>query len=282
MNAKRLEILKEGKRHRVVSKEHIAYPVNIYPLKFVDPNTSHIKGDVGVSVVREDTFDIICHAGSNYQLVKHIDVLSVVESVFDANGVTYELFDIHTGGFKGNKMYVDYLFPNNQFTVEGDAYIPFVQIRNSYDKSLLFSSKLGFYRLACLNILTLTINSPVFSRLKHVGTNINLDSTAINLNSWFETTFKYREQLVQLLHSSLDEAFMEETINKVFLAKRDKVLIKESNFIQIHKTEFGNTKYALLNALTNYVTHKYSNFTDNYDWQDILHQRIFNAFFKLT
>jgi hypothetical protein len=78
---------------------------------------------VGVAVVRTDTKEIITHAGSDYQLVPHMQVLTAVESMLEANGLKYELFDIHTGGTKGNRMYVDYILPKYKVAVEGDKTI---------------------------------------------------------------------------------------------------------------------------------------------------------------
>lgn len=269
------------KRKRVSTTEIISFPVGVYPLAFADSSVaSKINGDLGVSVVREDTGNIICHASSSYQLLSHTHVLNVIEEVLKVNNVNFEVFDVHTGGTQGNKMYVNYAFPELSFDIEGDPYFPFLQVANSYDKSLLFSVRYGLYRSACSNGLLLGVRDTTFVRSKHVNDNIDLSNVAFNLNNFLEKFSSYGNRLSNLMHQGLPENFINDAVNKVFLAKRDRQIFLDSPLLKEHLAEFGNTKYAVLNAFTNYITHALPQFSNNYDWSVTAQHKVNELFFN--
>lgn len=280
MSKKQIDILRWGIRERNTDKSRISYPVNLFPLTFKDPEiASKISGDPGVCVVRSDSNQIICHASSDYQLVPHNDILSIVEETFKVNNIPFELYDIHTGGGKYNKMYANYILPKYTFNVEGDSFTPFIQVYNSYDKSLLFGSITGLYRNACWNGNLWGTKDMQLIRSKHVGNKIDLFNVFISMDKWVEGLGIAKFNLQKLLHQQLSSTTIEDVINSIFATKRDRKLIVESDLISSSITEFGDNRYALFNAVTNYATHKLPLLTSNYDWSFEIQKKITSIFF---
>ena len=82
-------------------KNKINFPVKLVEHELLERG---YKGNPGVSVVRDDTKEIITNASSKYQLVKHMDVLDSVESAFNLNQINYKLTDIRMLGKKKTTM----------------------------------------------------------------------------------------------------------------------------------------------------------------------------------
>lgn len=279
MNSKVSDILRWGIRDRVTDKSVISYPVNAYPMRFIDDAAEKLyQGSRGVGIVRDDNNTIICHAGSDYQLLKHADVLELVEATFQANSLEYELYDINTGGVRQNRMYANYILPSYKFSIEGDEYMPFVQVYNSYDKTLLFGSITGLYRTACWNGNLWGIKDSQLIRAKHVGANIDLGSVALSINDWAETIGIARNNLEKLIHKTITDKPIEEVAGKIFRAQRDVKAFVESELLVDAIKQFGSTDYALFNAFTNYTTHKMSQLTTSYDWVMKAQKKITDVF----
>jgi len=280
MSQKQNDILRWGVRERNTDKSRISYPVELFPLTFKDAGVaSKISGDPGVCVVRTDSNQIICHASEDYQLVPHNDILSIVEETFKVNNILFELYDIHTGGGKYNKMYANYILSEYTFEIEGDSFTPFIQVYNSYDKSLLFGSITGLYRKACWNGNLWGTRDMQLIRSKHVGNKIDLFNVFTSMDKWVEGLGIAKFNLQKLLHQQLSSTVIEDVINSIFATKRDRKLIVESDLISNSITEFGDNRYALFNAVTNYATHKLPLLTTNYDWSFEIQKKITSIFF---
>ena len=251
-----MERVMNNHRIRKTDKSIIDFPVSKFDLRFVDEKMQKVaKGDCGVAVVRTDTKEIITHAGSEYQLVPHMKVLTAVEAMFEANGLEYDLFDIHTGGTKGNRMYVDYILPKHKIEVQGDDYTPFVQVQNSYDKFILFGLVTGLYRTACVNGVLMGMRNMQFLTKKHVEGNISLKDIAWNIDDWILNLKITQKQLSKLFKAPLSKTTYEDVIKEILNKEKDQTIFAETKLLETYKKEFGNTEYALFNALTAYATH---------------------------
>lgn len=283
MTSEQLNVLRFGERKRITDKAAISYPVELHPMKFAEESIeSSVNGDRGLGVVRADTNRLICHAGSDYQLVLHEDVLRLVEATFTANSMNFELYDLHQGGVRQNRMFANYIMPEHKFDIEGDEYKPFVQVCNSYDKTLLFRSLTGLYRVKCSNGNLLGMKDTQLISAKHVGKNIDLGDIAFDMNNWLETLEITKTKLKKLLHTPLPETPIKEIAASIFKAKRDSEMFVQSQLVADAVKEFGDNSYALFNAFTNYATHKLPNFTTSSDWVLLAQKKITNVFFEMV
>ncbi len=243
-------------RNRCTDKSIVDFPVTTYPLRIIDEKQEKlIKGDRGVCVVRSDTKEVICRGSSEYQLVPHIQILSSIEAMFEANNLEYQIFDIHTGGTKGNRMYVDYILPAHKFDIDGDKYTPFVQVQNSYDKLILFGLVTGVYRTACTNGLLLGLRDTQFMTKKHLGENISLKDISWDIDGWIQNLGIARAQIANLLKKKLSKTTYEDILKRVLNKEKDQKKFEEEKLYKMYSKEFGDNQYALFNALTHYATH---------------------------
>jgi len=275
------DILRWSVRERTPDKSLISFPVVKQPLQFCDPPFENVvRGDRGVGIVRTDTQQLITTASSDYALIPHTEVCAAIEAMFEANGLQYELYDVYTGGSKGNRMYVNYTLPQYGFDVDGDTYIPFVQAQNSYDRFILLGLVTGIYRTACWNGNLWGTRGMQFTLKKHVVGNITLTDLAWNIDSWGQNLGIARINLQRLLREPLSETTVEAVLAEIFAKQKDRKNIAQLQLVEKYVAEVGNNMYALFNACTDYATHVMSDsrVCKNYDKARKLQMAISDVF----
>lgn len=263
------------KRKTSTDKSKVIYPVQKLPLNFQDVTLATEQaqkdfqgiytGDLGCAIVRDDTKKVITNVTSDYQLVPHEDVLNAVEAVFDINKWKYQLYDVNSGGRRGNKMYVTYHLPQYKFEVaKGDIMIPFIQCYNSYDKSLLFGAAVGLFRAVCSNGLVVKTKTQSL-QLRHFKENITLSDVALDIETMLSEIGMAKKKLQILVKEEISDKTIEELLPKIFKRDRDQKQMKESGILTDSFNALGKTKYAFLNACTAYATHILPTYSQNYD-----------------
>jgi hypothetical protein len=251
-----LDILRWNIRKRQTDLSVIEFPVGKFPLEFVDPKMRKaVKQQPGVGVVRKDTNELITIAGADYQLVEHGHIIAAVTSMFKANKIRHELYDVHTGGSKGNRMYANYILPAYSFKVGKDKFHPFVQVQNSYDKFILFGLVTGLYREACWNGNLWGTRDMQFLSKKHISENIALEDIAWNIDSWVKSLGVAEDAIKDMMKQPLSKTTYEEILKAVLPKPKDQGIFADFKLYDISVEEFGKNKYALFNALTAYATH---------------------------
>jgi len=127
-------MIKQKTRH--TDKSLINFPVVFTPLMITNPLYRDVKGNAGQAIVRVDTKRIITIASEYYEPLTHIDKINNMEQVLRDLGINFELFDINIGGVSGNRVFLNYILPTYKFDVEGDIFVPFIQIYSAYDRYL--------------------------------------------------------------------------------------------------------------------------------------------------
>jgi len=271
-------------------KSVVTYPVQKLPLNFRDVTLATeqatkefqgiYKGDLGCAIVRDDNKRVITITSSDYQLVPHADVINAVEAVFDINKWKYQLYDINTGGRRGNKMYVTYHLPQYKFEVgKGDAMIPYVQVYNSYDKSLLFGAAVGLFRQICSNGLVTTTKTQSL-KMRHSKENITLSDVALEVEAFLAEIGLAKEKLVIMSKEKISDTTIEKLLPKIFKRERDQKKVKESGILEDNFDALGKTKYAFMNACTAYATHIMPTYSENYDHEFEIQGKISRLFFN--
>ncbi|MCK9543218.1 MAG: DUF932 domain-containing protein [Novosphingobium sp.] len=255
-------------RNRQIDKSILTFPVHIEPLTFVSPSAKTLyDGDCGLAVVREDTNVIIDTVKTDYSLLLHKDLIDAVESAFKINKLDFEVFDIFTGGTKGNKMFLNYAFPDNTIKIADEDYFPFMQLQNSYNKSLNARIVAGLYRKICTNGLVRYHSKNTILNVKHLGKKIDLSSISLKVNDWWEEINLTKFKLEEIVNVSIPEQFeeIEKITDRVFETKKDKEMFLQSDLIKRYFDELGSNHYALLNAYTHYITHHLATRMNDFD-----------------
>lgn len=271
-------------------KSVVTYPVQKLPLNFQDVTLATeqaqknfqgiYKGDLGCAIVRDDNRKVITITSSDYQLVSHEDVINAVEAIFEMNKWDYQLYDINVGGRRGNKMYVTYNLPQYKFSVtDGDEMIPYVQIYNSYDKSLLFGAAVGLYRVICSNGLIITTKTQSL-KMRHFKENISLSDVALDIEKMLAEVGMAKKKLQIIAKEKISDTTIEELLPKIFKRERDQKKMKESGILTDYFEELGKTKYAFLNACTAYATHILPTYSKNYDHEFEIQGKLSRLFFN--
>ena len=277
-------------RNRNTDKSVVTYPVQKLPLNFQDVTLATKQatkkfqgiytGDLGCAIVRDDNKRVITNTSSDYQLVPHTDVINAVEAVFDINKWKYQLYDINTGGRRGNKMYVTYHLSQYKFDVsEGDTMIPYIQVYNSYDKSLLFGAAVGLYRQICSNGLVITTKTNSL-KMRHFKENISLSDVALEIEAFLAEVGMAKKKLLIMKTEEISDTTIEKLLPKIFKRERDQKKVKDSGILKDYFTELGKTKYAFMNACTAYATHIMPTYSDNYDHEFEIQGKISRLFFN--
>ena len=273
-------------RERVFNKSSVVFPVEKLPLNFKDvalateqAQVGVYKGDLGCAIVRNDDNRIISTVSSSYQLVPHEDIINAVEAVFEINKWDYSLWDVRTGGRCGNKMYLRYHLPHYSFDVkEGDSLVPYVQIYNSYDRSLLFGASVGLFRLTCSNGAMIRAKSQSL-HARHYLDNIDVVKVALDIEKMMEEVGMAKTKLQIMIKEEISDVTIEELLPKIFRRERDIKNIKELGLLEDHFTEMGKTTYAFFNACTAYATHELPKHSGNYDHEFEVQGKIARIFF---
>lgn len=260
------------RRNTITDKSILTFPVHKERLQFMsEAARERFEGDCGLAIVRGDTREIVkAGLSSNYNLIPHADVINMVEAVFQANSLDFQVHDIYTGGTRGNKMFLHYTLPDYKIEIAEEEYIPFVQVQNSYDKSSLFKAITGLYRVVCSNGLIRYHSKTTLISAKHFGETVDLSKIAFNLDGWLEdlnvTKFKLEELLARPNHYMPgNNTLREDFVEKIFSRKKDIDGFLESGLVEKYSEELGQNQYALINAFTEYITHNLSSRMSNFD-----------------
>ena len=259
------------KRNRNTDKSILLFPVSLQSLQFKDPEfESSIFGDRGKAVIRTDKNTVVkAGLSSDYKLVTHSDVITAVEAVLDANNLKFQVHDCFLGGIRDGKMFLQYTLPDYKIDINKDAYTPFIQIHNSYDKSSLFKAVCGLFRIKCSNGLVLLQSTDVLLNAKHYGKTIDLSKLAFDLNTFLENLNIAKTKMTKLVEKIFEVDFLNDGLLKmtesILEKKKDQKAFEECGLVDAYVAELGLNQYALMNAFTDYVTHTLASRVTNYD-----------------
>lgn len=249
---------------RCLDIESQYFTVNKYPLTIDNDHYKNLVDDtvLGYAVIRTDTNKILSRVSNKYAVITHKEVITFAEKLFNNFKLKYTIFDINTGGYNSNRLYVNYLISDMDYTIKcnnnTDTYTPFIQVTNSYDADMRFNLRFGLYRLKCHNYGLLSTKQATTCVKRHTRNKVSLYDININIENWKNVNKLYINQLYRLSNIKLDRikalAFLRKNI-----AKPDFNKFNIFDLLTVYTQELGNNYYALYNALTAYYTHIHSN-----------------------
>ena len=201
---------------------------------------------------------------STYRTVSNEEIFNsflsrVLDSGIDANDAQVNVRFANNGA----KTMVDFRFPNETVTPFGDTSQTQLQIvaLNSFDGSTRYVTKVGGFRMKCLNgqIIGKTIGA--YSSAHHPG--LNVDKGAAKVIAMLQNFRGAGEYWSALMTRKISEDVAMEVIAQflgVDYTDQDAMNTPAVRAIagrwDSYRDELGNNAYAIYNALTDYVSHK--------------------------
>ena len=216
-------------------------------------------------IINERSNDPIGIVSEGYKVVKN-------EEIFDGFCKSIEKSNINTDGAQinvsfakgGAKTLVDFIFPEESFSVDGDSSKTALNIvaLNSFDGSTRYITKAGGFRIKCMNGQVI---GNIASAYSSTHTNkLDVDAGAqrvINMLQEFQGAKHYWGKMLQtpLTHVQAHKIIEEFIGKKVDFSERIPAMYDCVNRLWLaYAKEFGQNTYALYNAMTDYVSHKES------------------------
>lgn len=200
---------------------------------------------------------------TGYRTVPNEEIFSnfcqaIEDSSIDAEGAHVNIRRTESG----SRAMVDFVFPNEQFTVNGDDSKTQLQIcaLNSFDGSLRYITKAGGLRIKCLNGQVLGNIAASYSSAHTAGLNVEAGAKkVIEMLDQFNSAKEYWGELMQTRVSDAQVIsvllhFLELTPDSEFQSNKRYQRVWE--IWRGYRAEMGSNAYALYNTMTDYVTHR--------------------------
>ena len=233
-------------------------PVVCEPLVTRNPAYWGVDGGHGYAIIRTDIMKTLATVSYYYEFVTHRQVVERLEKALSNEGVDFRLFDINIGGIGQNRIFLNYELPSYSFDIEGDVFIPFIQIFSSYDRYMSFGAISGVYRADNYSAIIVPKGLDLIQRRHLKSKGIKTEASLrkmIDIGTWVDGLVSLRGALKILKLKELNPAMIEHTINLVFDKKNHQRMFKASVLLEDNIKEFGYNQYAFLNALSEYATH---------------------------
>ena len=200
---------------------------------------------------------------NGYRTVPNEEIFSnfckaIEDSEIDAEGAHVNIRRTTSG----SRAMVDFVFPNEQFTVNGDDSKTQLQIcaLNSFDGSLRYITKAGGLRMKCLNGQVLGNIAASYSSAHTAGLDVEAGAQkVIHMLEQFNSAKEYWQDLMQ---RSVSDTEAHEVFRIFLELKKSDEWMDNRRFKAVdqiwlgYKMEMGKNLYAVYNTLTDYVTHR--------------------------
>jgi len=200
-----------------------------------------------------------------YKLVQNVEAFEFTDNLL-GNDVTYD-----TAGslFGGKKIWLLAKMPTRK--ILGDEYIPYTVFSNTHDGSGSIRGAITPTRVVCNNTLNLALATAKRQwSTKHMG---NIDDKLLEAQTTLELASNYMDNLEitanELARQKITEDYLTNFVNSLFpydtnkgkgnSRKNENIKVIRSNFYRAYNVDdlanFRNTKYAVINAVSDLVTH---------------------------
>lgn len=234
--------------------EDLFFPVKLVPAAARIGNT-FLESDYQ-AVVRLDTNQVLAVHGPGYNLIENREVFgafdeALSQSVLDKDGM-YWKDELANNGARSVRTYV---FPAHSFRIgrSDDVVDLRVQVINSYDGSMAFTTLVGGYRLICTNGMVIG-KTFAHTYTKHtkgfeLGTILERIDNAIEIYA----------QNAREWHRWTDRTITDVQVNQVIATlpgNSERLTNNLMDYYQNEKRHLGPTLWALFNALTYWSSHE--------------------------
>ena len=214
------------------------------------------------AVIREDTQDLLGVVSNRYKVCQNADALSFVENINDI-----KLLKAGAVGQNNSTIYMIGQLP--EVTVLGDTITPHLIFQNSHDGLSGIKATICMLRVICQNQFISTFaDSPAVISIRHQGDlDGNLIAARETMNSMYDYVKTYDKFANNMVAQKVDSKMFNKILEGYFKITEDETDRTKSNildcreyFTQCYNVDdnqnFKGTKYGLINAFSDYITHK--------------------------
>lgn len=225
------------------------------------------------AIVNQSNGEIISVAGNNYMLISNQKAITMGKQIFAQLFPQVETCDLIPYKIVVPKskasVHIDLIHKDINFSVcEGEIWLPFLRITNSYNRSYALSFEVGFVRKLCSNGLLLNKEIMKLKYHHNMNNRMNIQNDAAKIKS-VSTIFIeqcnllknygfYPELIVplvfQVLNINLELPKAPQIMKKVTYLKDFIELIKVLSTRYFN--ELGCNAYAAFNVITDLVSHQ--------------------------
>ncbi len=265
------------------------FPVEERDIQYYDgPTGSTYQIPRHKALIDAETGAVLSVVSRRYKVLKNEDAFGIVrpiaDSFFGGHGLSdFECFNIFAPKSRASCR-IDLTRPSScSFKLRnGDKYIAFIRIANSYNHTYRFSIVLGFCRWICMNGCIFGEKSHTFSvdhndkRLKDVAYLRRVAEEALkDIGDLAFAQKEFSDMMTALEDVSMSKEQMRRlfcAVNNVFLteqgvadlvdAERERLVAvngRMDELINSYTEEFGNTAYAAYNVLTDFASYPDAN-----------------------
>lgn len=230
--------------------------------------TSPISTEHGIiegkkAIINADTNETLGIVSNRYKVVPNAEIFesfanSIVSSNLDTWDMTVKVLSTPTR----SRSIVDFTFPAEQFTVDGDDSSTSLSITalNSYDGTTRFVAKAGGLRMKCMNGQILGNVAGSYSST-HTQS-LNVDAGAQRIMQMIQDFQQSKEYFGRMMQNRIEMSHAEDVLLKFLnLDVNEDASRVNKRFLRLMETfmqytrEMGQNAYALYNCLTDHVSH---------------------------
>ena len=229
---------------------------------FAEYNGQKVEVPDKKAVIIEDTQDLLGVVSNKYKVCQNVDALSFVENINDI-----KLLKAGTVGKNNSTIYMIGQLP--EVTVLGDTIKPHLIFQNSHDGLSGIKATICMLRIVCQNQFVSTFaDSPAVIYIRHRGDlDGNLIAARATMNSMYEYVKTYDQFANNMVAQKVDSRMFNQILEGYFKIPEDATDRMKSNildcreyFTQCYNVDdnqnFKGTKYGVINAFSDYITHK--------------------------
>ena len=214
------------------------------------------------AILREDTGEVLGLVSNKYQLCQNRDALSFVNYI---DGI--ELIKAGSFGMSGGGIYMIGQLPSVE--VLGDTITPHLIFQNSHDGTASIKATICMLRIVCKNQFVSSFrDSPATVTISHRG---ELESKLIQANNTLSSVYEYVKHYDAFANDQVtqhvDSAMFNRIVEKYFAIPEDASDRTITNIVDCRNMftlaydaddnqNFKGTKWGVINAFSDYLTHK--------------------------
>lgn len=245
----------------LLTKADLNYQATSAPI-FAEYNGQKVEVLDKKAIIREDTQELLGVVSNRYKVCQNVDALSFIENINDI-----KLLKAGSVGTNNSTIYMIGQLP--EVKVLGDIITPHVIFQNSHDGLSGIKATICMLRVVCQNQFISTFaNSPAVISIRHQGDlDGNLIAARDTMNSMYEYVRTYDQFANNMVAQKVDSKMFNQILEGYFKIPEDATDRMKSNildcreyFTQCYNVDdnqnFKGTKYGLINAFSDYITHK--------------------------
>lgn len=245
----------------LLTKAHLNYQATTAPI-FAEYNGQKVEVLDKKAVIREDTRELLGVVSNRYKVCQNVDALSFIENINDI-----KLLKAGAVGTNNSTIYMIGQLP--EVKVLGDVITPHIIFQNSHDGLSGIKATICMLRVICQNQFVSTFeHSPATISIRHQG---ELDDKLIaareTMNSLYDYVKTYDQFANTMVAQKVDSKMFNRIIESYFKIPEDATDRMKANIVDCRdrfiacydvddNQNFKGTKYGVINAFSDYITHK--------------------------